>query len=113
MDAGYELKINDVKWTIYKCKKDDEALKIDENSIIFGITKFSTASIFVRTEEMNEDIIYRTLKHELAHAYIYSFGFVGDDMHEENICNFIESHAENIVNDAKKIFKEFLKPKEE
>ena len=67
----YNVTINGIRWTVNGCPEGAEELESD-GDIVFGITKFSTAEIYVQNENMNEDIIYGTLKHELCHAYLYS-----------------------------------------
>lgn len=102
-DRNFYLTINGIRWSVRGCGVDADELEV-EGDEVFGITKFATAEIFVRSEKMNKDIIYRTIKHELGHAYLYSYGMTAETMDEEDICNFLESHAEHLIRDAKYVF---------
>ncbi len=109
-DKTFYLTINGVRWAVHSCGADADELEV-EGDEVFGITKFATAEIFVRNEKMSEDIIYRTIKHELGHAYLYSYGMIAETMDEEDICNFLESHAEHLIRDAKYVFSKRFKTK--
>ena len=105
------IRINSINWTVIFCQDGDPALNGEQlasaesevNESVLGITRFTQARIYIR-EDVHSDIIYRTLKHELCHAYLFSYGLDGDNMSEEDIANFIESHAEKIVEDAKYLY---------
>ena len=112
MKNKFHVIINGIRWTVKGCDGDAPELESDGDNVL-GITRFSTAEIFIQNIDVNEDIIYRTLKHELGHAYLYSYGFIGDEMGEEDFCNFIEAYGERLVRDARRIFKLFFKPKME
>ena len=105
----YYVTINGIHWSVNGCAERADELEID-GDVVFGITKFASAEIYVQNENMSEDIIYRTLKHELCHAYLYSYGFIADSMDEEDICNFLECYGERLVRDAKRIYNNYLKP---
>ena len=102
------IKINDYNWKIEVVDADDERLKID-NDEIFGLTNFKELKIFLVKEGMNKEVFKRTLRHELTHAYINSYGFIGYEMNEEYICNFVETYAEKIVEDTNYIYNELYK----
>ena len=108
MRPKIKIKINDIFWTVYGVEADSEELDF-EDEVVFGLTKFSTSEIFVQNEEMNTEVVYRTIRHELTHAFLYSYGYDGSSMDEEAIANFVECFAESIVNDARKIFDHFQK----
>ena len=105
----FYVTINGIRWSVNGCAEGADELESD-GDIVFGITRFSTAEIYVQNENMSEDIIYRTLKHELCHAYLYSYGFIADSMGEEDICNFLEAYGERLINDARRIYNNYLKP---
>lgn len=58
----YYVTINGIRWSVNGCAERADELEID-GDVVFGITKFATAEIYVQNENMSEDIIYRTLKH--------------------------------------------------
>lgn len=49
--------------------------------------------------------ILSTIKHELTHAYLYSYGFSQVELNEEIICDFFEMYGERIIADSKKVYK--------
>lgn len=108
------VRINSINWSVIFCEKGEPALDGDTsetagseiNESTLSITWFSQARIYVR-KDVHNDIVYRTLKHELCHAYLFSYGLDGNDMSEEDIACFLESHAENIVNDAKRLYNRY------
>ena len=110
MRDKFYVTINGVRWTVRGCNGDAPELESDGSNVL-GITRFATAEIFVQDSDIAEDIVYRTLKHELGHAYLYSYGFIGDEMGEEDFCNFLESYGERLGKDAKRIYTNFFKPR--
>lgn len=105
------IRINSINWTVIFCEEGDPAFESEPSDTaeseagesVLGITKFAQAQIYVR-QDVQKDIMYRTLKHELCHAFLFSYGWDGNDMNEEDIANFVESHAEKIVEDAKYLY---------
>ena len=62
----------------------------------------------IRTKER----MYKTIKHELVHAYIDSFGMAQHGTFtEEQLADFVESYGEEIASAAKQILKIVQKAK--
>lgn len=97
------IKINELNWTFETVEENDERLLID-NDEVFGITHFKTLEIFVVKNVLNDEVFKRTIRHELTHAYLYSYGFIGSCMDEEYICNFMEIYGEKIVEQTNDIY---------
>lgn len=55
----------------------------------FGLTFYKLHKIWI-SQDLCEDEMMRTLKHELVHAYIWEMGFYNADFNnEEMICDFV------------------------
>lgn len=67
---------------------------------LLGLTSFDEPTIYIRYQK-NRESMFRTLTHELVHAYLFSYGFTNLDddkkFSEEFICNFIANNVINIL----------------
>ncbi len=91
-----EFEINKTKWTI---KLVDEATINNEmkNDYTLGVTIYRTQQILLLNDQAN---IIKTLKHELAHVWLYEYGH---NQHEkeftqEDICEIVAS-SNDFIND--------------
>lgn len=83
---------------------DDE----DEEST-FGLWDSQEQFIYVYVDQ-SKPKIYKTILHELTHAYLHEYGFgISPVFNEEEICNFMEAYGERIVEDATYIYDEYFK----
>lgn len=62
-----------------------------------------------------DDLMRRTIIHELTHAYFWSYGLTQiETIGEENVCDFIETHGRAILDLADRVYegikKETKKP---
>ena len=60
---------------------------------------------------LDDEQVYAKLKHELVHAYVWSYGFYYVKWDEENMAVFNETYMEDIIYDAKELFKYYQKSK--
>ena len=97
------VNINGIRWIVRGCEKNAKVLQEDGDDVL-GITCFAQSEIWIRVEDVSPDMIKRTIRHELTHAWLFSVGIDTDDMDEEDICNFVESFGEQIVNTTKDVF---------
>ena len=51
-------------------------------------------------------MIKQTLMHELAHAFMFEYGFNGVELNEEILCDFISIYSEKIISISNKILKQ-------
>lgn len=104
-------RINDLIWNIETVDESSDHLKIDDPNSSFdsayGITDAENLTIYLQREKLDSQLYMRYMIHELTHAYILSYGIDADNMKEEDICLFMQSHATNIVMDAIKILEKF------
>ena len=86
------FKINNMTWKIMMKSKEELLDKYNSNHdqkayYLFGVTLFPEHEIWLN-EEMCYDQQIKTLKHELTHCYIWSYGIYNvPDYNEECICN--------------------------
>lgn len=86
-----KIEINNLTWEIEFVERDSKFLKLDDPDLVnAGITDRHDLKIYI-DQSLSDDMIQRTIIHELTHAFIFSYGY-SDMMNEEEICKFIESH---------------------
>ena len=104
------FKINNNEWNVleksseimiekYKKEVDDRA------TFAFGLTMFSQHEIWIN-KDMCIDQKIRTLKHELTHCFIYSYGLYNvPDFNEEMVCDLVAS-INDFINEVIEQYKE-------
>lgn len=107
------IKIHNLKWRLNFIP--NEAMKVFFDGItspeLCGFVNRKELCIFIDIN-LKDDLLKRTIIHELTHAYFWSFGLVNfESLTEEDFCNFMETHASNILELADKIYNEFKKEK--
>lgn len=105
----YKTKINGITWKIIPTEAGNAIFEEKDGESVLGITMFGRSEIYVVTDDVSDDILYRTLKHEFTHAFLFSCGIDAENMTEEDICNFIESYGEEIIKKAKSLYRRILK----
>lgn len=88
------IHINNLKWKVYFVGKDNNEIILD-GDLCMGITKFMELKIFIQ-KGMLKSLIERTIRHELTHAYLYSYGINKDEYSLEEVCNFVETYGKDI-----------------
>lgn len=91
--------INDLEWTIKKCSEDSEYLE-DDNGRAYGMCYPDTLTIYIQKSGLDKHLYYRFLKHELTHAYKFSYLRSKETWNEEDVCEWMECFAERIIDDA-------------
>lgn len=87
--------MNNTEWII---KEVDEATINDEmkNDYTMGVTIYKTQEILLLKDQAN---LIKTLKHELAHVWLYEYGHAQNDETKygyEDICEIVASSNEFI-----------------
>ena len=80
------------KLKIVNCK--DESLAIGD-SYRCGVCWKVEETIYI-ADNLSEEIFKRVLLHELTHACVYGSGMSQVEWREENVCDFLETHFEEI-----------------
>lgn len=100
-----ELKfsIMDQQWTIQKVPSHDSTLYV-ANEACTGTMWAAKQAIYI-SEELSTHRAWRTIVHELCHAYIIATqAVVPESWTEEDVCELFAIYASEIVNKASQIF---------
>lgn len=106
-----EFIINNDKWTIEEKEKNElkelyEKEMEEKAYFVFGVTQKSQHIIYIN-KDMCKDQKIKTLKHELAHCYIWEYGLYNvTECNEELICDLVASSNDFINDIINKYFKE-------
>lgn len=92
-----KIKINDIEYKVEMVEK------LDALGIFYG----DDQTIKIRKNLKAK--LYNTIKHELTHAYLYSYGFSQVKLNEEVVCDFFETYGEKIIIDSKKLYENLRK----
>lgn len=80
-------------------------LRRDDGVVTLGVTDRNKMCIFIYAG-LKGDMLLTVLRHELCHAYIFSYGYYIPPDYEEFVCKFVHSHAWSIIMDAERIARE-------
>ena len=64
----------------------------EEDARIHGLTEFISSTIYI-DEELDGFLLAKTLRHELAHVYVWETGQQGRIYNEEEICEVLSVAA--------------------
>lgn len=102
-----KIEVNNLTWEIEFVERDSEFLKLDDPDLVnAGVTDRHDLKIYI-DQSLSNDMIQRTIIHELTHAFIFSYGY-SDMMDEEEICQFVECQILNIYNIVKIISEKIM-----
>jgi Zn-dependent peptidase ImmA (M78 family) len=103
-----KFKINNDTWQIKETNKSviREIWKemTGEDTAVFGLTVRTSQVIFINNDICEEQKI-KTLKHELAHCYIWEYGLYYAEADEETICEIVAKSNDfinEVINEYKK-----------
>lgn len=102
-----KFKINNDNWEIREINKDKIRelwqKMTGEDTCIFGLTVKTSQMIFINSDICKEQKI-KTLKHELAHCYIWEYGFYYVEADEETICEIV-AKSNDFINEIVEKYK--------
>lgn len=105
-----KIKINVLNWEVDFLDGDDERLIYDGDEC-FGLTVFSDLHIYIRKDRPKEGVKH-VIIHELAHAFLYSYGVhlpIDEEETEEATCDFVAMYLDQIYKIANRIYKFYEK----
>lgn len=94
MEEIMKFEINNNEWEIFRVDKDSILDRYneeheDQSTYVFGLTIYPEHQIWINDNLCTEEKI-RTLKHELAHCYLWSYGFYNTPhFTEEMLCDTV------------------------
>lgn len=103
-----KFNINGLEWQLLSTEPNSDELKLDDDSgaTNIGLTDYKNLEMYV-DNSLNEQVLKRTIIHEVTHAYLFSYGFDAL-MSEEELCDFISSNAQNILNLSNSLYKRYI-----
>lgn len=92
-----QIKINGLKWKVYFVKSGSPKLADEDGKrSILGITYFRECEIYI-DKELHKRLRKQTVIHELVHALLFSYGIDIEGATEENVCDLIGAHLDELV----------------
>lgn len=99
----FKFKINNREWHVVFCKKDDDRIKAITEDEVSGLTDYFNLTVYICIDAP-KDLINDTIFHELAHAYIFTYGMgQNENFSEENVCDMFGAFGEDLCETAYKI----------
>lgn len=104
------FKINNFTWKLFLVEEIDPNLAPtltrpqDLDLGAWAVTKVESLSIFLQNEKLDAQLYRSHIIHELVHAYLFSFGYLPEEMDEEGICYFFQHQGENILKQADEVY---------
>lgn len=77
-------------------------LERDDGVVTLGVTDRRMLCIFIYGR-LEGGLLMKVLRHELCHAYLFSYGYAIPKDYEEILCRFVHSHAWDIMRDSETI----------
>lgn len=91
------VKINGLKWKIFFVASESPKLTDEDNKRnILGITYFRECEIYI-DKNLSKPLRRQTVIHELVHALLFSYGIDIEGATEENVCDLIGAHLDELV----------------
>ena len=92
-----QIKINGLKWKIFFVASESPKLTDEDNKRnILGITYFRECEIYI-DKSLSKPLRKQTVIHELVHALLFSYGINAEGATEEEICDLIGAHLDELV----------------
>lgn len=99
------VKIGNLNWSINLVNEKNKYLydlsagpkESNTSDAAMGMCYKNLCSIFI-SKDMTKDNMKRTITHEITHAVLYTYGLLAstNELDEEEICNFMEIHLDEI-----------------
>lgn len=97
------MKVNGLDWSIVFTDRDEDL--IINGVVHLGVTDRSTQTVYLNASLQGE-LLRKVLVHELTHVWIFSFGYELDRETEEMFCSFVDTFAEDIIDNSDRFLKE-------
>lgn len=83
-----KLLINNFEYELLFVNWNDENLKVEDNDYRSGMTNFKEKRIYI-ANNLNKESLNYTLKHEITHAIIDSYGMLQIEWNDEIVADFM------------------------
>ena len=91
------MNINGLNWKIVFTENDNDL--IVNSSVRLGVTDRNRLTIYLY-DGLKGKLLRKVLIHELTHAWLFSYDYSLDVETEEMLCEFLDTYAENIIDEA-------------
>ena len=91
------MNINGLNWKIVFTENDNDL--IVNSSVRLGVTDRNKLTIYLY-DGLKGKLLRKVLIHELTHAWLFSYDYDLDVETEEMLCEFLDTYAENIIDEA-------------
>lgn len=91
------MNINGLNWKIVFTENDNDL--IVNSSVRLGVTDRNRLTIYLY-DGLKGKLLRKVLIHELTHAWLFSYDYDLDVETEEMLCEFLDTYAENIIDEA-------------
>lgn len=91
------MNINGLNWKIVFTENDNDL--IVNSSVRLGVTDRNRLTIFLY-DGLKGKLLRKVLIHELTHAWLFSYDYDLDVETEEMLCEFLDTYAESIIDEA-------------
>jgi len=98
------LVINGIEWRIEFVDPTDSNLKRTDGSTTVGCTNLNTQTIYL-SDLLNGDFLKKVIRHELCHAFAFSYGISMTLDEEERLCDFIATYGIEIIELADMVYR--------
>jgi len=109
-----EFKINNDNWQIKELNKEKMRELWNEitgeDTCVFGLTVKTSQIIFLNSDICKQQKI-KTLKHELAHCYIWEYGLYYANEDEETVCEIV-AKSNDFINEVVEKYKKAIEESE-
>lgn len=90
-----KLKINNFEYELHFVEWNDEHLNMGDNDYRSGMTYFKEKEIYI-ANNLKKDSYDYTLKHELTHAIIDSYGMLQIQWNNEVVADFMAIYSKTL-----------------
>lgn len=101
-----QITINNITWEII-FTNDINDLTLNNGNSTLGLTDLSSKTIYLYYN-LRGPLLRRVLMHEITHAFIFSYNYYLTLSEEEFICSFIDTYADNIIDDTNYILSNYF-----
>lgn len=102
-----EIRINENKYKVEIVEEEDERLKMEDEEYHSGVCDMRKKEIYI-AKELGLDAARYTVKHEIVHAYLESYGFLQVEYTDEVIADFIAIYGKKIEETFKEVYLYYL-----
>lgn len=91
------MNVNGLNWKIVFTENDNDL--IVNSSVRLGVTDRNRLTIYLY-DGLKGKLLRKVLIHELTHAWLFSYDYNLDVETEEMLCEFLDTYAESIIDEA-------------